>query len=222
MMNIAWINSIPPYDHTTGVDDGEQLQNQRRGKVGSKVKPAQPPNSALSLMRELKYDTYTSQLVSNPLPELSLLHIGSLVPSTSRTLLPGKLVTLPLVDKAAGAEIDLNVSFVLKHTGTTSFGVSVLANKQNLSESAVVRINVTADHTTGDYRGTVTGAIEPKGGTGQNTPGTLELVRWNGSFLLSRAAANEIGTSTCGGSGVACVDVRVLVDRSIVLTPTKI
>ncbi len=216
MMNVAWINSIPEFDY--GVSNYHH--NHQGHKAGVRPKPSLPPNSALSLVRELKYDAYTSQLVANPLPEISLLHVATLLPPTSMTLLPGKLATIPLADKRVGAEIDFNASFKLKSRGTTSFGVSVLANKHNLSDSAVIRISVTPNRTTGEFSGIAKGAIGPKNGTNQNTQAGQSLVQWNGKFLLSAAAAAAIGDSNCGGGGVACVDVRVLVDRSIVHTPT--
>ena len=115
-------------------------------------------------------------------------------------------------DHAVGAEIDVNASFMLHPAGTvTSFGVSVLANNDSLSESAVIRINITSDPAAaGGYKGSVRGGIEPAAaddGRGE------QALRWEGEFLLSAAASMH--ESSCG-SGVACVDVRVLVDRSIV------
>lgn len=213
MMNVAWINSIPEFDY--GVSNNQH--NHQGHKAGVRPKSSLPPNSALSLVRELKYDAYTSQLVANPLPEISLLHAATLLAPTSMTLFPGKLATIPLADKRVGAEIDFNASFKLKPRGTTSFGVSVLANKHNLSDSAVIRISVAPNHTTGEFSGIAKGAIGPTNGT---TQAGQSLVQWNGKFLLSAAAAAAIGDSNCGGGGVACVDVRVLVDRSIVHTPT--
>ena len=157
------------------------------------------PNSALSLMRELHYSVETKQLVANPMPELELLRTGtSLFHEASMQLQPDKLSTLKLSKSGAGDTIDLTVSFEL-NAGITSFGLSVLANERDLSGSAVIRVNVSA--VVGGFTGTVQGAVE------LSPPG----LEWNGTFLLSNARA---ATSVCGGA--ACVDVRVLVDRSII------
>ena len=66
-------------------------------------------NSALSLLRELRYDTATACLVTNPMPELALLRNACLYNHTSRSapliLSLGTLTTLPL--GGAGHTIDL-------------------------------------------------------------------------------------------------------------------
>ena len=139
------------------------------------------PNSALSLMRQLNYDPRIGRaptlcrshcirwlklwtlshrrLVSNPVPELSLLHEDTLFQADSIQLQPGRLTPLALSDATAGDAIDLNASFVLTKS-TTAFGLSVLANPHNLSGSAVVRVRVTT-RSDGSFHGVVNGSVEP-------------------------------------------------------------
>jgi hypothetical protein len=93
MMNIAWVDS---FLSAQSAQQGQQQRRQHsslRGTLSTRNgggRPPGPPNSALSLIRELMYDPYTSQLVANPLPELSLLHMESLFRAASMTLQPGK------------------------------------------------------------------------------------------------------------------------------------
>ena len=99
------------------------------------------------------------RLVSNPVPELSLLHEDTLFQADSMQLQPGRLTPLALSDSTAADAIDLNASFVLTQS-TTAFGLSVLANPHNLSDSAVVRVRVTA-RSDGSFHGIVNGSVEP-------------------------------------------------------------
>ena len=108
------------------------------------------------------------RLVSNPVPELSLLHEDTLFQADSMQLQPGRLTPLALSDATAGDAIDLNASFVL--SPSTAFGLSVLANPHNLSGSAVVRVRVTA-RSDGSFDGVVNGSVEPTpNGTSKRGP----------------------------------------------------
>ena len=91
-MNIAWVDS---FLSAQSAQQGQQQRRQHsslRGTLSTRNGggPPGPPNSALSLIRELMYDPYTSQLVANPLSELSLLHMESLFRAAAMTLQPGK------------------------------------------------------------------------------------------------------------------------------------
>ena len=108
------------------------------------------------------------RLVSNPVPELSLLHEDTLFQADSMQLQPGRLTPLALSDATAADAIDLNASFVL--SPSTAFGLSVLANPHNLSGSAVVRVRVTA-RSDGSFDGVVNGSVEPTpNGTSERGP----------------------------------------------------
>lgn len=119
-----------------------------------------PPGSALSLTREINYNPFSRKLLVNPMPELDLLRNGSLFSADSMELKHGSTQTLPLGspgDLLAGGVVDFIASFVLGSDGT-SFGVSVLANAENLMDSTTVRVSPPGSD--GVYHGVASGRIE--------------------------------------------------------------
>ena len=193
-----------------------------------------PPGSALSLTREIKYDACTRKLVANPMPELNVLRNGSLFNAKSMQLHQGgALTTLPLAG-AAGDAIDFSASFVLQPE-RTSVGMSVLAHPENISGSTTVRLEVGAPDSKGTYRGNASARIELEEGEcpwsnwwecshpecvkNRSSSGCPSLQRdrmprpvdmlWTAPFALAKAQVKSC-------DGAPCVDVRILVDRSIV------
>ena len=194
-----------------------------------------PPGSAISLVREITYDPASRMLRSNPMPELEQLRNGSLFQVSSLLLQPGgALKTIPL-PAGSGGTIDLTVSFVLGTQGDTRAGVSVLANDGNISESTVIRLEVGLPGSDGTRHGTASGRVELAPGDcpwsnfwecqhpecilnrtaskqcpsfQRNRAARPPDLLWNASFTLRDSFAANSSNGT--------VDMRVLVDRSIV------
>lgn len=163
-------------------------------------------NSALSLLRELRYDTATACLVTNPMPELALLRNASLYnyshvnSSASFVLAKEKLTTLPL--GGAGHTVDLEATFLLPRSGVAaSFGLAVLAGAHNLSGAVTISINISSVAANGTRMGKVVVERQQEGTNRASTP----LLQWKASFQLLKGEAPEI-------------HVRTLIDRSIVET----
>jgi hypothetical protein len=221
MMNIGWVTGMA-----------------RRGGGLS------PPGSALSLLREINFDSFTGKLIANPVPELALLHNATLFSTTTMPLQPlargggsGGATVLPLAPSGAGHTADLSAQFSLHPSVPTSFGVSVLAHVDNISESTTVRVAVSAPDSRGVYRGVVHGRVELAEGEcpwedwwecahpaclkNRSAPDCPSLQKaraprprdlgWNGSFSLT----NEHFVADCEGS-LPCITVRILIDRSLV------
>jgi sucrose-6-phosphate hydrolase SacC (GH32 family) len=106
-----------------------------------------PPNSALSIVREVFWDAGHQKLLVLPMPELALLRSSATLFSASSLRLAGggKLLTLPLPPDT-GDTIDLEAAFDVSvgATAPLSFGVSVLAKNHSLLGSAVITINCSA------------------------------------------------------------------------------
>jgi hypothetical protein len=160
MMIVAWISAsgISP---TPALPSPSSEAQGEEGQTGP-----QGPNSALSLMREIRFDVAIGNLVSNPVPELALLRNGTLFSQGLKTLLlepgtPGKLYTLPLVGgEAAGATMDLETVFVVPKTaGALRFGMAVLASPTGLLNATVIHINISAPDAAGHRQGIVYTAI---------------------------------------------------------------
>jgi len=161
------------------------------------------PNSALSVLREVKFDPVVRDLTAQPLEEYRLLHNGTLFAHQSPLRLPagGKLLTLPL-GGAGGSAIDLSLTVPLSSTAGSqrlSVGLSVLATAQSLANSTAIQLTVEPPSAGGFRAGNLSVGIE---WPADNPPLPTTWRPWSAPFRVR--------------PGQASVDLRVLVDRSIV------
>lgn len=154
--------------------------------------------------------------------ELASLRNGSLFDFSSESpglgvkLRPRALFTLPLQSSSGdrppeqqwGDSIDVEIGFELpSNTSAAGFGVSVLAGPNTTINSTMITIDVGSPlPTNGSRFGKVTGRLDtlspPPVPCGTWTEGWLARCPWEGSFELLE--------------GESTVDLRVLVDRSVV------
>lgn len=81
----------------------------------------------LTLLREVHFDKKTNTLVSNPVPELTGLHTGTIASEKSVHLAPNAKHTVSGTDGGAASSADVNIKF--SGLGADDvFGVCVLAN----------------------------------------------------------------------------------------------
>jgi sucrose-6-phosphate hydrolase SacC (GH32 family) len=233
MMNIGWVTSIARRRGQSGVGSG------------AAAAAFAPPGSALSLLREINYDSFTGKLIANPVPELALLRNATLFSAAAMPLQPlgggdgGRHTMLPLALPGAGHTADVSAQVSLHPSAPTSFGISVLAHSDNISDSATVRVNIAAPDSQGVYHGVVRGRVElpltdcpwenwwecahPACLTNRSAAGCPSLQKaraprptdlgWNGSFSLAK---QHFAADCEGGLRTPCVTLRILVDRSVV------
>lgn len=152
----------------------------------------QSPNSALSLPREVFWDSDDGSLIKLPMPELALLRNATLYQAAVVHLTPASLFTPP-IPAGTGDTIDLEASFQGGGwIGKRSFGVALLARNDSTLSSAMITINCSGRACT------ATGGIDKPP---PPPPGQLPPVppAWPGSRLvnLSRIMPN---VSFPGGS----------------------
>jgi hypothetical protein len=182
------------------------------------------------LTREITYDPSTRKLRANPMPELVLLRNDTLFNASSLQLRPGGQPTrLPLSPASAGDTVDVTVSYVLGTHGAIRTGVSVLANADNISESTVVRLEVGLPDANGVRRGSASGRVELAEG---DCPWSNWWECTHPQCIANRSASGQCpsyqraraarpadllwNASFALAEGAESVDVRLLVDRSIV------
>ena len=173
------------------------------------------PNSALSLLREVRYDPAVGELISQPLDEYKLLRNATLYQAAFLPLLPlhphtplsagvnGTSTALPLTH--GGDAIELRARFILptERSDAMNVGVSVLApqarvQQASLLNSTVVRVHVgAASATDGSRAGNLSVGIERRPGD-PPLPETWQA--WSAPFTVP---ANERD-----------VDIVLFVDRS--------
>lgn len=168
----------------------------------------QPPNSALSMLREVRDATTNPAapvLAATPLSEYVTLRNGSLFNRSGISLSRGQLFTPVLTGPGHTAE--LLATFALTAAGETagapskakavdSFRVAVLAASDSVFNSTLIEVNITAPSNTGLRSGVVT-VGRPHSTTRQGL-----AVNWTAPFALPRGATE--------------LPIRVFVDRSIV------
>ena len=179
------------------------------------------PNSALSLLRELNYDSAVKCLVSKPMLELSLLRNGSLYSRSALTLPSKVLTTLPVGE--LGHTIDLEAVFTLPPSGAAaSFGLAVLANVTDLTGAVTVKISVSAVDPAGKNRTGFVVVERQQGGPGQTpTPMPSDLASVCDANRQHSAGYNSLcwqASFELFHDEPAEVSIKVLVDRSIVET----
>ena len=186
--NFNWV-AMGPNGPDPSVDSGRLLI------VGWVYGPPAP--SSMSLIRDMSYDVAARQLVSFPVPELTKLRGAAVLENHSLgPVAPGALATLPL-PAAVGGSADVLLSFSMHNAAAEGFGVAVRAPPH--AYAGVAAVTMTVDRIgPADVAGSRNISLsfvtpDPKMDHDSNANATVLLLK-----------------------GESTLDVRVLVDKSIV------
>jgi len=157
------------------------------------VRPPAAAGERLTVLREVKYDPRLPGLVSSPIAELAALRNATLANETAVTLAPGRPFAITGTAGGAAASSDVLARFQLP-AGNASFGLCVLSDAgATLGVAVTVQVTAAAG---------VRSGVASIGHCGDVTAHHDNRNWMHGALRLLE--------------GESVVDLRVLIDRSIV------